>query len=704
MSKRIVTAAEEFLLADISVVPVNKNKIPPKDYLWKEFQTKRMDIERSHTDFASSWGVAALGGEVSGGLEFIDFDSHNKDIETIFNQFITDPTAAHLITQYNCYLEKSMNGGYHLAYLYESDSYTGNLKLATWDGGESMIETRGEGGYCITYPTPGYTIIQGAVYNLGKMKREEREYLIRLAQKFTQVAPTSSDGEFATGNSAKTDPVSYFNWHHSDHAKDLLEQAGWKWLRRDEKTNLEYWRRPGKDDDSHSATWGKKHNSLYVFSSSAKPFTNDCYYTPFQILVLLQFKGDYRGAFEWVLTKYFTEDVPYIRVGTDYFKVIHKGDRFNVQRTELKAWNIETIKLDHGKSFLNKIPHFDDFTIRPDNFNYQPVINNCYNLYRHFSHKPSQGKWPWTEILMKHIFGEQYHLGIRYMQVLYLYPDHLMPILVLVSRERETGKTTFVNWLGMIFGDNIVNISPEDLVNGFNAPYAASNIIAVEETLIEKAHTVEKLKAHATAKFITVNQKFVSQYRLPFFGKFILTSNNEDKFARIDQEEIRFFIRKVPLPTVKRGEIEDDIIKEIPAFLHYLTTLPPVDFNVDRTGFTPDELNNDSLVNVKQESKSENCKELAMFFEDIFLNEASALNEFYVDSKSIKDRFFSKDNRAGVDWIRKILQREMNLIPTQKPVYFRPFGLNDAKTGRAYLIERSFFTDHPAVIKDGTPF
>ena len=498
---------------------------------------------------------------------------------------------------------------------------------------------------------------------------------------------------------SKTDPVSYFNHNHGTFAKELLVQSGWTKLREDEQY-VEYWRQPGVDSETHNATW----SGCFHLISAVPPFELNCDYTPFQILVLLQFLGDYRGAFEWVLIKYFTEDIPYIRVGTDYFKVIHKKDPFGFYRTELKPWTLDTIKQDHGKSYSTRIPHLDDFAIQPNNLHYTPIVNNCYNLYREFTHAPSEGEWYWTNVLLHHIFGEQYDLGVRYMQILYLHPEHLMPILVLVSKIRETGKTTFVNWMNMIFGDNMANISPDDLVNGFNAPYAAANIVSVEETIVEKQHTIEKLKSHATAKFITVNQKFVSQYRLPFYGKFILTSNNEDKFAKIDQEEIRFFIRKLTIPTINNHDIEKDMVTEIPAFLYYLTTLPPVDFSTDRSGFTPDELNNDSLMNVKRESRSENCKELTMLFEDLFLNEASGVDEFYVDAKSIKDRFFSKDNRAGIDWIRRVIQQEMNLIPTPKTIYFKPFSIENPKSARAYLIERSLFTDHPKVIKETLPF
>jgi len=132
-----------------------------------------------------------------------------------------------------------------------------------------------------------------------------------------------------------------------------------------------------------------------------------------------------------------------------------------------------------------------------------------------------------------------------------------------------TGKadreTTFLNWLNMIFGDNCVLINPSDLTSDFNSSYATANVIEIEETLIEKSITVEKLKALSTGKFVSVNEKFISNYKLPFFGKIILASNNEDKFAKVDDEEIRFFVRKVGKPKYKNHDVENDLRKK---FLH----------------------------------------------------------------------------------------------------------------------------------------
>ncbi len=62
-----------------------------------------------------------------------------------------------------------------------------------------------------------------------------------------------------------------------------------------------------------------------------------------------------------------------------------------------------------------------------------------------------QGDFPNIKKLVSHIFGEQYELGMDYLQLLYLRPVQKLPILLLVSEERNTGKTTFLNFLKALF-------------------------------------------------------------------------------------------------------------------------------------------------------------------------------------------------------------------------------------------------------------
>jgi len=146
---------------------------------------------------------------------------------------------------------------------------------------------------------------------------------------------------------------------------------------------------------------------------------------------------------------------PYVRVGCTYYKRIKKRDRYGIIRTEYRPWKREELKLDNGNEYLKSIPHYDDFVMEPDNEEFKPEIDNCLNLYSEFPHIPLEGEWKWTEILLKHVFGDQYNLGLRYLQILYLHHKRSTVILTLISKERQTGKTTFLNWIQALFGGNV---------------------------------------------------------------------------------------------------------------------------------------------------------------------------------------------------------------------------------------------------------
>jgi len=378
----------------------------------------------------------------------------------------------------------------------------------------------------------------------------------------------------------------------------------------------------------------------------------------------------------------------YIRVGIDYFKVIEKEDRYGIIRTELKKWSKEEIKLDHGLSLLKEINKYDDFVLIPDNRSYNQTCGEFYNLYAPFQHRPEPGEWKWTKILLQHIFGEQYEIGIIYMQVLYLYPKQALPVLVLVSKERQTGKSTFIDWLMMVFGANMSLIFPTDLSRTFNGSYSRSNIIAIEETVVDQSHVVEKIKALSTQKTINANLKNVNDFQLPFFGKIILASNNERKFMKVDSEEIRFFIRKINTPSITNHNILNDMVNEIPAFLNHLENLPAPDFKKSRMVFTPEELVNDSLKSVKNESHTWLFKELTAIFEDQF-------NNYFIGDlmkatpKEIKDAFFSHNSNVSGSFIKDVLVDEFKFIKPAKNESYKSLNVDQYKTGQPYYIPKS---------------
>jgi hypothetical protein len=426
------------------------------------------------------------------------------------------------------------------------------------------------------------------------------------------------------------------------------------------------------------------------------PQTNllwDTPYTKFHFLAM-HYKNNFEQAYNYVLHKMMNKKLPFIRVATDYFKITTEYDRLGIKRRKILPWKKDTLKDDYKATVLTDIPKFDSFTVDPSNLEYKETIERSYNLYSRLpsdpvNHKVEEQNIPHTLNFIKHIFGDQYELGLKYFKVLYERPKQVLPVLVLVSKERQTGKSTFIEYVHTVFGDNFTLINPQDISNQFNSGYAWKNIIAIDETVLEKKESIEKIKALATAKTISVNQKFVQNYTIPFYGKIIMATNMEHNFMRIDEEEIRFWIRKIKRPDKIDVDIEVNLKNEIPLFLKYLRQLPEVDYSRSRMVFTQEEIANDNLLRVKEESFSSLRKDLLINLEEYF-NENAIIEEFMATPKDIKRRWYSNDNNINAAYIKNVLNEELKV---KKALFCRyaPFSDTDSKPGTPYIFSRKEF-------------
>lgn len=411
--------------------------------------------------------------------------------------------------------------------------------------------------------------------------------------------------------------------------------------------------------------------SISLGKGKATTFESGTKYDPFTILTRIQFGGNVQAASHYVQTRLRKLTGDYVRVGTDYFKKITVEDRFGVERSELKRWKKDEIKEDGGKAALSDVLKYDTFVMEPNNLEYDPAPKGAYNLYHQFSHKPatSPKAFPWTEELLRNVFGDQYELGLQYMKTLYFHPKQALPILVLASVERITGKTTFLNWVHQLFGANYTVINPEDVVNSFNGSYALKNIIAIEETKDDRTTTTNKLKNLSTTKSISVNQKYIDHYNVPFFGKFIITTNEPERFLKIDAEEVRLWVRILKPPAKPKANIEDLLVDEIPAFLRHLHDMPSVDMSKSRMVFTADEINTEALDKVKVESRSEVHKDILVNVDEYF---AAHPDRGSIDLTvgDIRTLFFGNNHRFGLHYIGRVLKDEMGMTPSLK--YYNP--------------------------------
>lgn len=434
----------------------------------------------------------------------------------------------------------------------------------------------------------------------------------------------------------------------------------------------------------------RKGKSIFVLETGKK-------YTVFMLYTIINFDGNYIQAINNIIHKDWDIEMPYIRVGVDYFKVIRKRDRYGVTRDELKGWTKATIIDDYSKQALSKAARFDDFTIEPDNENYKSIIENCYNLYRRFEWQPvdyevTEEMIPYSMNVMKHVFAEQLEVGLKYMKILYEHPKSRFYILCLVSQKRNTGKSTFLNWFEIIFGDNFVNTNIEELQSQFNGGYCAKNIIAVEEALSDKKLILEKLKALVLLHKLPVNEKYIRNYSIPFYAKFLFASNHELDFIKIDDDEDRFWVRKLPPVPAKFKDMKilDKLKKEVPMFLKYLKQLPEI-VSTYRFILEPHEVMTENLRLLKLQSKTGLYKDMIERFKKLFW-ENDGKERFFCTPTDIQDTFYSaQKNNISTAYISDVLRKEFKLQAANKPVKYHKFfedTMNSKTVGRPYCIER----------------
>jgi hypothetical protein len=296
--------ARLYVAAGLSVIPIRPDgsKAPPDSYSWKVFQSRRATDAELVCGFSSGVnGIAIVCGAVSGNLEVVDFDSI-----PLFERWLSllrDEKPA-LISGLTILHTPE---GRHV-YLRLPGPVPRSRKLARNVAGETLIETKGEGGYVLApgcppscHPTGGrYQHFSGPPLDqLASL--DGYESLIDLAKSLNEfVKPGGFESQLhaPTGN-GKPDglrPGDDFNIRAT--WTDVLTPR--KWVTTGTRDGLTYWRRPDKSTPGMSATTGVRsecgQDLLYVFSTNALPFEAEKSYSKFSAYALLEHHGDFHAA------------------------------------------------------------------------------------------------------------------------------------------------------------------------------------------------------------------------------------------------------------------------------------------------------------------------------------------------------------------------------------------------------------------------
>jgi len=387
----------------------------------------------------------------------------------------------------------------------------------------------------------------------------------------------------------------------------------------------------------------------------------------------------------------------YIRVGTCYYKLVKLPTISGNLNEIIVPWNIETLRNDHGKGIIGSIKKYDGFTCIPSHRNFKQEYEGFYNTYSPLPYIPKQGKIDYSLQLVKHIFGTQFELGLDYLQLLYFKPIQVLPILCLVSKERVTGKTTFLKWLKAIFENNLTYLTNDNFSSQFNADWANKLLICIEEVLFNKEELTERIKYLSTTNFNKLEAKGKDKREVEFFGKFILCSNNEDNFIKIDSNETRFWVLKIPSLQKEETQFLELLEKEIPAFLYYLEHRQLTTQHGTRMWFTPKQIRTRALENLMQNNRNRVEKELASVILSVMETyEVDEVKLCPMDALLVLNRTRVK---TDLTQIRQILKKDWKLtnqdnsLSYQKMIIWHEggLGLTDA-IGRYYTIKKSFLS------------
>jgi hypothetical protein len=373
-----------------------------------------------------------------------------------------------------------------------------------------------------------------------------------------------------------------------------------------------------------------------------------------------------------------------MRVGVKWFKVIKKPDAYGHVNTILEAWNESALRLDYVAKgyadFIENVPKYDSFIVIPENDSskYQQIINGCYNLYSKIDHEPMEGDWPNIRNFLTHIFDQgdekQLDVALDWLYLSFFEPLQKLPIICLVSSEKNTGKTMFLKLLCLLGQQNAVILGNEEIQDKFNDDYITKNYIGIDEGLIDKGPVIEKIKSWATKEKAQMNAKGLSRMQVDLFAKIAFTSNNEENFIRIDRDEKRFWIRKVR--KYKGPEIPNllDLMEdEMPYFIHYLKHKHTLKYtNVGRAFFAPKVYHTAALERLTAQSMSQVAKALQIIiserFEEYNRNQ-DQVNKFvnlYYTISEIHVKIY-KNSPIDMQYIKNVLKDDFDLEQPTKP-------------------------------------
>lgn len=322
----ITGAARAAYAAGLCPIPVKGDgSKAPAVTRWRHWQDERYPECDLDGLFTNAAGMGLVCGAASGNLELVEFEANAIKVG-LWPQFVRkmaqmgfDDT---ILAVTRGYLAKSPTGGVHM--MYKVEGWVGpNTKLAM-RGKDTLIETRGQGGFVVVPPSGGtvhptglpWVQVEGGFGTIATISPVEREAILEAARSFHVEPPAAVPVSALERRPAPRDggdsPADWVRKNVS--VSKLLVEGGWTL----EKTRgaETYWVRPDKDakaghsavlhDDEHLVVWSSSAPTEF-WSLGRANRDGSRSLSPFDVYTAVHFGGD-RGAAASHIRR--TTDVP----------------------------------------------------------------------------------------------------------------------------------------------------------------------------------------------------------------------------------------------------------------------------------------------------------------------------------------------------------------------------------------------------------
>lgn len=390
----------------------------------------------------------------------------------------------------------------------------------------------------------------------------------------------------------------------------------------------------------------------------------------------------------------------FIQIGCTYYYLFYSTDAAGISYISLKPWLLSQLRHDMTAAQINSIRRYDDLACYPCNiYSKCPEAigpyQNIFNMYSPSLWQPNPGQWPTIEKLLRHIFGEQYENGLDYLQLLYANPMQQLPILLLVSEERQTGKTTFLNFLKWMFNQNAIFVSSTILCSPFNGERANKLLVLCDEAILNKKEQTEHLKAISTATKNILEFKGKDRFEIDNFVKIVLCSNEILAPVYIDRDEIRFWVCEVGHLEEFDPFFNEKLKAEIPAFLAFLLSRQMhVTEPQSRMWFAPQDLRTPALERIMRACRPSDEIELAeAILNQMDIHDVDTIEYTATDlEKMLKNQDLTIRNAHHIVCKQWRVPRAPNKQAYDRYMPFCP-GQSTREYGRYYTFTRDFLQD-----------